>query len=95
MPKITKARFWTGVLYPENMREDWEITIGDVVQYPYAYCKHTRDKDSKSEHRKDHVHLLLAFPNTTTYQHALSVFGASFRRRKESDKQSRSLRQRA
>ena len=75
MPKITKARFWTGVLYPENMREDWEITIGDVVQYPYAYCKHTRDKDSKSEHRKDHVHLLLAFPNTTTYQHALSVFG--------------------
>lgn len=75
MPKITKARFWTGVLYPENMREDWEIAIGDVVQYPYAYCKHTRDKDSKSEHRKDHVHLLLAFPNTTTYQHALSVFG--------------------
>lgn len=75
MPKITKARFWTGVLYPENMREDWEITIGDVVQYPYAYCKHTRDKDSKSEHRKGHVHLLLAFPNTTTYQHALSVFG--------------------
>ncbi len=49
MPKITKARFWTGVLYPENMREDWEITIGDVVQYPYAYCKHTRDKDSKSD----------------------------------------------
>lgn len=75
MPKITKARFWTGVLYPENMRTDWEIAIGDVVQYPYAYCKHTRDKDSKSEHRKDHVHLLLAFPNTTTYQHALSVFG--------------------
>ena len=75
MAKIDKARFWTGVLYPENMREDWEIAIGDVVQYPYAYCKHTRDKDSKSEHRKDHVHLLLAFTNTTTYQHALSVFG--------------------
>lgn len=74
MPKIDKARFWTGVLYPENMREDWETTIGDVVQYPYAYCKHTQDKDSKSEHRKDHVHLILAFPNTTTYKHAMSVF---------------------
>ena len=22
MAKIDKARFWTGVLYPENMRED-------------------------------------------------------------------------
>lgn len=74
MSKIDKARFWTGVLYPENMREDWEIQIGDIVQYPYAYCKHTQDKDSKSEHRKDHVHIVLAFPNTTTYKHAMSVF---------------------
>ena len=75
MAKIDKARFWTGVLYPENMREDWEVAIGDIVQYPYAYCKHTQDKDTKSEHRKDHVHVILAFPNTTTYKHALSVFG--------------------
>jgi predicted RNA-binding Zn-ribbon protein involved in translation (DUF1610 family) len=56
------------------MREDWEVQIGDIVQYPYAYCKHTQDKDSKSEHRKDHVHIILAFPNTTTYKHAMSVF---------------------
>lgn len=75
MAKIDKARFWTAVLYPENMREDWELAIGDIVQYPYAYCKHTQDKDSKSEHRKDHVHIILAFPNTTTYNHAMSVFG--------------------
>lgn len=75
MAKIDKARFWTGVLYQENMREDWETSIGDIVQLPYAYCKHTQDKDSKSEHRKDHVHLILSFPNTTTYKHAMSVFG--------------------
>lgn len=74
MPNINKARFWTAVLYPENMREDWETTIGDIVQYPYAYCQHNRDKDAKSEHRKDHVHLILAFPNTTTYKHAMGVF---------------------
>ena len=74
MAKIDKARFWTGVLYPENMREDWEVQIGDIVQYPYAYCKHTQDKDTKSEHRKDHVHIILAFPNTTTYKHAMGVF---------------------
>lgn len=73
MAKIDKARFWTGVLYPENMKEGWQDVIGDTLQYPYAYCIHIHDKDTKSEHRKDHVHLIVAFPNTTTYKHALSV----------------------
>lgn len=73
MPKIDKARFWVGVLYPENMREDWKEVIGDTLQYPYAYCVHTQDTDTKSEHRKDHVHLIVAFPNTTTYKHSLNV----------------------
>ena len=72
---ISNARFWVGVLYPENMRPDWQDTLPDIVQLPYAYCIHSADKDSKSEHRKDHVHLILAFPNTTTYNHALQVFG--------------------
>ena len=74
MAKIDKARFWTAVLYQENMRADWQEDIGDIVQMPYAYCCHTQDKDSKSEHRKDHVHVILAFPNTTTYKHAMNVF---------------------
>lgn len=73
MAKIDKARFWTGVLYPENMKEGWQDCVGDTLQYPYAYCQHSQDKDSKSEHRKDHVHLIVAFPNTTTYKHALNV----------------------
>lgn len=73
-PAITSARYWVGVLYPENMRADWEEQIGDIVQLPYAYCKHTLDRDSKSEHRKDHVHMILAFSNTTTYQHAMNIF---------------------
>ncbi len=73
MAKIDKARFWTGVLYPENMRDDWRDVIGDTLQYPYAYCQHSQDTDTKSEHRKDHVHLIVAFPNTTTYKHALNV----------------------
>lgn len=73
MAKIDKARFWTGVLYPENMKEGWQDVIGDTLQYPYAYCQHSQDKDTKSEHRKDHVHLIVAFPNTTTYKHALNV----------------------
>ena len=74
MSKINKTRYWVGVLYPENMRSDWQSEIGDIVQLPYAYCVHTLDVDSKTEHRKDHVHLILVFPNTTTEGHAKNVF---------------------
>lgn len=74
MGKINKCRYWTGVLYPENMVEDWELQIGDILQLPYAYCLHDKDTDVKSEHRKDHIHLIIAFANTTTYSHAKDVF---------------------
>lgn len=71
---IQKARFWWAVLYPENMLEDWVNVIGDKLQIPYAYCYHSSDTDTKSEHRKDHIHLIVCFNNTTTYKHAMSVF---------------------
>ena len=71
---MSNAKYWWAVLYQENMRTDWEDKISELVQIPYAYCKHTKDIDTKSEHRKDHVHIILAFPNTTTYNHAYNVF---------------------
>ena len=79
LPKIKgqnkqKQRYWVGVLYPENMVDDWETQIGDLVEVPYSYCIHNTDEDSLSEHRKDHVHLILVWPNPTTYDHAMSVF---------------------
>lgn len=72
--QINKARYWWAVLYPENMIEDWEGRIDDLVQVPYAYCVHSKDTDEQSEHRKDHVHLILVFTNTTTRKHVMSVF---------------------
>lgn len=68
-----ESRYYWGVLYPECMIDDWETRIGDVLQLPYAYCVHDLDRDSQSEHRKDHIHLILAFGNTTTSKRALSV----------------------
>lgn len=69
-----KSKYWVGVLYPENMIEDWEDVIAEKVQLPFAYCVHNRDVDSEKEKRKEHVHLMIVFRNTTTYNHAMSVY---------------------
>lgn len=69
-----KNRYWTAVCYPENMLPGWEQKIDRILQLPYAYCKHDLDHDKKSEHRKDHVHIVVAWGNTTTGKHALETF---------------------
>lgn len=82
----TKARYWVGVCYPENMVEAWQEEIGDILEYPYAYCIHDKDhlaeykpgkgasKEVQERDRKVHVHIIVAFPNTTTYNNALNLF---------------------
>lgn len=96
--KVQKAKYWTAVLYPESMIDDWENKISDLLQIPFEYCIHDKDNlgkviktvknkynkqitydasdfaIDKHEHRKVHVHLVICFPNTTTYKHALFVF---------------------
>lgn len=69
-----KSRHWVGVLYPENMIEDWQEEIGDLLELPFAYCIHDKDLDDVDDERKTHVHLIIVFPNTTTYKSAFSVF---------------------
>ena len=39
-----KARYWTGVCYPENMRDDWKELVEDLLGVPTAYCVHDKDK---------------------------------------------------
>lgn len=70
-----KARYWVAVCYPENMIEGWEEDIGELLQVPYAYCIHDKcfEKDGTTP-RKVHVHIIVAFSNTTTYNHALKLF---------------------
>lgn len=70
-----KAKFWWGILYPENMVANWENDIADIIQLPFAYCIHDKDLlNDGDETRKVHVHLMIMWNNTTTYKHALSVF---------------------
>ena len=69
-----KSKYWVGVLYPENMIDKWQEEIGDILELPFAYCIHDKDFDDVEDERKKHVHLIVVFPNTTTYKHAFSVF---------------------
>lgn len=68
-----KAKYWLGVLYTENMVENWEDLIESKLQVPYAYCIHNKDVDSQGVLRKEHIHICVAFANTTTYNHAFSI----------------------
>jgi hypothetical protein len=71
---INKNRYWVGVLYPENMIENWEDELEDLLQLPFCYCIHDKDLDKDGVTRKNHVHMIIAFSNTTTYNHAFRVF---------------------
>lgn len=84
-----KARYWWAVCYPENMVDDWQEIIGDKLQLPYAYCIHDKDhlaeykpgktaaksvQERYADGRKAHVHIIIAYNNTTNYSTALRVF---------------------
>lgn len=71
-----KNRSWWSVLYPENMRTDWQEEMSNIVQLPFAYCIHDKGLQLEAgEKRKVHVHLILVWPAPTTYKHACEVFG--------------------
>lgn len=68
------SRYWVGILYPENMRQDWQEAIAGIVELPFAYCVHDMDLKKDGDCAKPHVHIILAWPNTTTYKRAYTVF---------------------
>ena len=72
--RINKARYWWAVLWLDSLSDDWRDKLADKVQIPFAYCVHDKDLDKEGDTRKPHVHVILAFANTTTYSHALSIF---------------------
>lgn len=69
-----KARYWQALMYPENMLPDWQDVICEKLQVPFVYCVHDKCFDKENDERKVHVHIIVAFRNTTTYNHALNVF---------------------
>ena len=68
-----KARYWCAVLYPENMIEDWQNQISDLIEFPFCYCVHDKDLDGIGEQRKVHMHIMIAYANTTTKSSVMSL----------------------
>lgn len=76
MAQQIKSRYWVGVLYPENMLDDWQDQLEYIIQRPYCYCIHDKDlvSDHADEERKVHVHMIICWNNNTTYAAALRLF---------------------
>lgn len=72
-PKM-KARYFWAVIWTENLCDGWQDKLDDLFQLPYCYCIHDKDVDAEGAPRKIHAHMIIAFPNTTTYNHALEIF---------------------
>ena len=70
--KNNKAKYWTVVVYNENLKEDWTDEL-EKIGLPMSYCVHNKTKVN-GEDRKTHTHIIVAFPNTTTYNHAFKMF---------------------
>ncbi len=74
MARINKARYWTGVLWLENLDENWQDEIADLAQVPFAYCVHDKDVDEQNEGRKPYVHLILVSSQIRLpYNHAFKL----------------------
>lgn len=78
--EINKAKYWLGVTYPENMRDSWQDDAPDMLQVPFAYCIHNKDKLQKTveqrevrQERKEHVHWILVFKGPTTRKHVFEL----------------------
>lgn len=64
---LGKERYWTFVVYPESVRNDWK----DYIQSLGIQCAisplHNKDINTNGEIKKPHFHVLVCFNGPTTY----------------------------
>lgn len=70
----SKGQYWTIILYPENMIDNWKIDMPRILQFPICYIVHDKDlRKEKQEERKIHIHLMIVASNTTTANSILTL----------------------
>lgn len=73
MEKNVKKKYWAFVLYLESAPENWKEILQlrgiPVCISPY----HDKDVNPDGTLKKPHYHIILCFPNTTTYNNVKSI----------------------
>lgn len=67
---IGKSRNWEVIVYPESAPADWRERLEDL-KLPYAISPlHNADVAKDGKPKKPHYHVLILYPNTTTFRNA-------------------------
>ena len=73
MEKNVKKKYWAFVLYLESAPSNWKEILQlrgiPVCISPY----HDKDVNPDGTPKKPHYHIILCFPNTTTYNNVKSI----------------------
>lgn len=69
----SKERYWTFVLYPESVVEDWKEQLQNLGLQCAISPLHDKDVNADGELKKAHYHVLLCFNGPTTYNKVLTI----------------------
>lgn len=65
--KDDRVRNWTFMLYPESAPENWREILDDMHVEWCESPPHDKDLDDDGETKKAHIHVVMKFPNKTSY----------------------------
>lgn len=64
---MEKERYWTFIVYPESLPEDWKEILQQTGLQIAISPLHNKDLNADGEIKKPHYHILLFFNGPTTY----------------------------
>lgn len=67
-------RYWQAILYLDHIVDDWKEKISSICTLPFECILHDKDNNKDGTHRKDHIHIIVAWTNTTKPLSAFKVF---------------------
>ncbi len=67
MAENIKKRYWAFVLYPESAPENWREQLQETGVQGAISPIHDRDVNPTGEPKKQHYHIMLAYPGPTTF----------------------------
>lgn len=69
----SKERYWTFVVYPESVKEDWQEILQNLGLQCAISPLHDKDINANGENKKAHYHVLLCFNGPTTYNKVKTI----------------------